>query len=529
MSDYDVIIAGGGHNGLVCGAFLSLHGLTVLVAERNDWVGGGAVTAEITLPGFKHDLFGASHVWCHVNPDFRNVLRPELEKNYGLNYLWSEDEITGHPMPEGPGIVIYKSVDKTCDSLARYSQADARRYRAIFDDFKEIEDGFVKGFFSPPNPPSYHLAAMENSEEGLRMLRDYHLSAAAFVEENFENKWVRSAILGWAMGPHVKPHQEGMGASFYIMIPAMHIYGQSIPEGGSMQLPLSCKRLIEDKGGSVLTNSTIEQFIVSNGECRGIRLQDGAEIIGGQAVITALDPVQTFTRLIDPVHLDGKFLRMCRNFRFGDIGIFRVHYALEDAPDFNNGGDMNKVAYHRIFGPVQEVVDHFAEVDKKQLPMDPFIHSLCWTVKDPGRAPAGKHCLTIDTFPPTELAGNVKWDDVKEDYARVLLAVLRRHTRNMDDDNILASKIHTPEDLYAHNRSFYKGSPTGGDRIMSQLGFFRPFPGYSQYKSPIKKLYMTGPSCHPGGGISAMGTITAKVVLQELGLMAGEDDDADFL
>jgi phytoene dehydrogenase-like protein len=529
MSDYDVVIAGGGHNGLVCGAYLSLHGLKVLVAERNDWVGGGAVTAEITLPGFKHDLFGASHVWCHVNPDFREILRPELEKNYGLKYLWAEDEISGHPQPEGPGIIIYKSVDKTCDRIAQYSSKDARRYREIFNDFKEIEDGFVKGFFSPPNPPSYHPAAMENSEDGLRMLRDYHLSAANFVGENFENTWVQAAIHGWAMGPHVKPDQEGMGASFYIMIPAMHVYGQSIPEGGSMQLPLSCKRLIEDKGGAVLMNSTIEKFIIANGECQGIRLEDGTEIIARQAVITALDPKQSFLQLTDAKHLDDKFIRMCQNFRFGDIGIFRVHYALNEAPDYRHGGDMNKVAFHRIFGPIQDIINHFAEVDKKQLPVNPFIHCLCWTKKDPTRAPEGKHCLTIDTFPPTVLADGVKWDDVKEEFAQVLLGVLRQHTSNMGDDNILDYKIHTPEDLYAYNRSFYKGSPTGGERIMAQLGFFRPFPGYSQYKSPINKLYMTGPSCHPGGGISAMGTITAKVLLRDLGMIAAEDSDEGFL
>lgn len=525
MSDYDVVIAGGSHNGLACGAFLSMHGLKVLVAERNDWVGGGAVTKEITLPGFKHDLFGASHVWCHVNQDFREVLRPELEQKYGLKYLWSEDEITGHPMPEGPGIVIYKDVDKTCRSIAQYSEKDAKRYREIFDDFQEIQEGFVKNFFSPPNPPSYQTQAMENSEEGLRRLRDYNLSNRAFVEENFENKWVRAAIHGWAMGPHVKPDQEGMGASFYVMIPAMHIYGQSIPEGGSMQLPLAMKRLIEDKGGKVLTNSPVEKFIISNNECKGIRLQDGSEYMASKGVVTALDPRLTFTELVDAEHLEQRFLDMCNNFKFGDIGIFRVHYALNNAPEYKNGGDMNKVAYHRIFGEIQDVVDHFAEVDQKKLPTNPFLHALCWTVKDPTRAPEGKHCLTIDTFPPTKLANGVQWNDVKEEFAALLLEVLRRHTTNMDDDNILDYAIHTPEDLFAHNPCFFQGSPTGGERTMAQLGYFRPFPGYSQYKSPINNLYMTGPSNHPGGGISAMGTITARIMLQDLGIISEEDDD----
>lgn len=525
MSDYDIVIAGGGHNALACGAMLSLHGLKVLVAERNAWVGGGAVTAEIARPGFKHDLFGASHVWCHVNPDFRNILRPELEKNYGLKYIWAEDEITGHPFPEGPGIVIYKSVDKTCDSIAQYSAKDAKRYREIFDDFDQIKDGFVKTFFSPPNPPSYHPAAMENNPRGLRMLRNYNLSSRAFVEENFENKWVRSAILGWSMGPHVKPDQEAMGASFYIMIPAMHIFGQSIPQGGSMELPKALRRLIEDKGGKVMTNSTVKEFIVADRECKGICLEDGTEIEAKRAVVTALDPKQTFLRLMNPKHLDSQFMQACENIIFDDMGICRVHFALNEAPDFKHGGDFNKVAYHRIFGSVQDIVNHVAEVDQRKLPTDPFIHALIWTKNDPTRAPAGKHTLTIDTYPPTELGNGVKWDDVKEEFGRRQLEVLRRHTTNMGDDNILDYAIHTPEDLYAHNRSFYKGAPTGGKRIIAQLGAFRPLPEYSQYKSPIKKLYMAGPSCHPGGGISAMGTITARVMLKDFGLVSAEDED----
>jgi len=521
MTDYDVVIAGGGHNCLACGAYLSLHGLSVLVAERNDWIGGGAVTKEITLPGFKHDLFGSSHIWCHVNPDYASVLRPALEQ-YGLKYLWAENEITGHPMDEGPGIMLYKSIDKTCDSIAEYSPKDARRYREICDEFDEIKDGFIKGFFSPPYPPSLQPAAMEESEEGLRRLRDYQLSTRAFVEENFENTYVQAFIHGWAMGPHIKPDQEGMGATFYIMVPAVHYYGQAIPEGGSMQLPLACRRLIEDKGGKVLTNATIEKFIIADGECKGIRIEDGTEILAKRAVVTGLDPKQTFLNLIDEKHLDTAFLKMVHNFRFGEIGIFRIHYALNEAPQFKHGGDMNRVPYHRMFGPIQEVVDHFAEVDRCELPTEPFIHSLCWSVRDPTRAPAGKHCLTVDTFPPCQLRGGVKWDDVKEEFAQTQLRRLRRHTTNMDDGNILDYAIHTPEDLYAHNRSFYKGSPTGGERIMAQLGFFRPFPGYSQYKSPIPKLYMTGPSCHPGGGISAMGTITANVILRDFGLESRE-------
>ena len=136
MSTFDVVVAGGGVNGLACAATLAREGLSVCVVERNAWVGGGAVTQEVTLPGFKHDLYGSSHVWIQCNADFK-AIQPELER-YGLKYLSPADQITGHPDRHGgPGIVIYRSIDKTCDSIAQYSKADAdllssrsRRFRA---------------------------------------------------------------------------------------------------------------------------------------------------------------------------------------------------------------------------------------------------------------------------------------------------------------------------------------------------------------------------------------------------------------
>src|SRR6202051_376485 len=109
---YDVVIAGAGVNGLACGAVPARAGLTACGVERNPWIGGGSITREVTLPGFKHDLYGSSHVWIHANPGLKPVL--EELKSHGLRYIWSEDQITGHPDKSGgPGIVIYRSIDKT--------------------------------------------------------------------------------------------------------------------------------------------------------------------------------------------------------------------------------------------------------------------------------------------------------------------------------------------------------------------------------------------------------------------------------
>jgi phytoene dehydrogenase-like protein len=522
-SDYDVIIAGGGHNALACAALLIKHGVSVLVVERNDWVGGGVLTREVTQPGFKHDLYGSSHVWIHINPAFKNELQPELEK-YGLKYIWSDDHITGQPNTEGQGIIVYKDVDKTCDTIAEYSKKDAVRYKEIFDEFAEIEAGVVKGMFCPPAPPSNVFQALENNLEGLRRLRDYQLSSRAFTYKNFEDPHVRAFILGWATAPQTLPDQEATAQGFYVMIPSIHYYGQAIPEGGSGMLSVSMQRYIDDNGGKVMTGATVDKFIIEKGECIGLQLADGTEIKAKRAVVTALDPQQTFLRCMDEDDVDNRILDIVRHFSFGNVTIVRAHYAMHEAPVFNNGPDMTATPFQRIFGTVADIDQQYNEIAAGLPPSDPFLWSACWTKMDPTRAPDNKHTLIFDTFVPTDLANGDDWEEIGPSYVRdVLLRNLRRHTSNMSDDNIIDEFIDTGPNLARQNWSFVNGTTTGGERILSQIGCFRPLPGFAEYRSPVVNLYMTGPSCHPGGGICAMGTNTATAILEDFGIKEPQD------
>ena len=518
MEAFDVAIAGGGVNGLACAATLAREGLSVCVVERNAWVGGGAITREVTLPGFKHDMFGSSHVWIHCNEDFK-AIQPELER-FGLKYLWAQDHITGHPDKSGgPGIIIYKSIDKTCASIARYSQADAQRYRQVYDDFAFIKDGFLKAFFSPPSPPSSMARALESSHEGLRRLQEFSLSARAWVEMNFHNDFVKAVMLNWALAPQILPEQEGAGQSFYIMIPAIHVYGQAIPQGGSQELPNAMARFIEARGGKVLTSSPIARILVEGNRATGLQLANGEVIHARRAVVSALEPKQTFLNFVGADKLQPDFTRLVERFSFGKITICRLHLALSEPPRFNNGADMSACLFHRIVDSMEQMTRFYAQIAMGIPPTDPFLWCACWTLMDPTRAPAGKHTLILDTYVSNWLADGSSWADIGEDYARnVLLKKLQQYAPNINEQTILGMYVETRESLEAANPSFVDGTTNGGERIAAQLGYFRPFPGYAHYRSPIKDLYMTGPHCHPGGGISAMGTITARVMLDDLGM-----------
>ena len=518
VQEFDVVVAGAGVNGLSCASTLARNGLTVCVVERNPWVGGGAVTREVTEPGFLHDLYGSSHVWIHANPDFQG-LKAELERQ-GLEYIWSEDHITGHPdRAAGPGIVIYKSIDKTVDSIARYSARDGARYRRVYDDFALVRDGFIKAFFSPPAPPSLTTQALERTRDGLRRLREFSLSARAWVEENFENDFVRAVMLNWALAPQILPEQEGAGQSFYIMIPAIHVYGQAIPKGGSQRLPDAMVRYIKARGGTVLTSAPIRSFIVDGGVARGVVLDDGRELRARRALVNSLEPKQSFLKMTPRDALPPEFVDQVERYSFGKISICRLHLALTEPPRFANGADMSRCAFHRIVDSMPQMIRQYAEIAQGIAPSDPFIWSACWTLMDPSRAPPGRHTLIIDTYVSNWLADGRTWAQIKQDYAgNVLLPKLQQYAPNINASTILGSWVDARESLESANPSFVDGTTNGGERIQSQLGYFRPFPGYAHYRSPVRQLYMTGPHCHPGGGISAAGTICAKIMLEDLGM-----------
>ncbi len=516
--EFDVVLAGGGINALACASVLARSGLSVAILERNPWIGGGVVTREVTVPGFRHDLYGSSHVWIHANPDLQPVL--EDLKLHGLRYLWSDDHITGHPDRNGgPGLVIYRSIDKTVAGIAAYSEADARRYRRVYDDFSLVRDGFIKAFFSPPSPPSTATQALERTRDGLRRLREFSLSARAWVEQNFSNDFVRAVMLNWALAPQVLPEQEGAGQSFYIMIPAVHVYGQAIPEGGSQQLAFAMGRYIEAHGGRIVTNAPVRSLLIEQGVAQGAVLEDGRLFRARRAVVSALDPKQTFLRLTERSQLTSEFIELVEGYSFGKISICRIHLALSEAPRFTNGADMDRCAFHRIVDSTPQMIRQYAEIAQGIAPTDPFLWSACWTLMDPSRAPSGQHTLILDTFVPNWLADGSTWAQIQEDYARdVLLRKLQQYAPNINANTILGHYVDARESLEAANPSFVDGTTNGGERIQAQLGYFRPFPGYAHYRSPVRQLYMTGPHCHPGGGISGGGSVTARVMLDDFGI-----------
>ena len=495
---YDVVIAGAGHNALVCGAMLAKMGLKVIAFERNAWIGGGAVTREMTAPGFKNDTHSWGHVWIHSNPIF-NLLKPELEEKWGLKYIYSENGMVGGAFEDGTGLTIHRSIDKTCEDFARISQKDAKRYREIYDYWGEIRDSFVKQWWNPPEAESLHLAALEGTQEGRLMLRNQMLSCMDFVEENFEDPYIKSFLLFFSLAPNIKPDQENLGSIFFIMIPHLHDYGESIPRGGSGELSHSLARMIEGYGGRVVTSAPVKSFLVDNGAAVGIRLDDGTEVYAKKSVVTAVDPKHTYLEMIDKELLPDDLVRGAENFKPGKIPCTSSYWALNEHPILKCGPEVTSTGYWRCMGFVEDLVDHWSEIERGIVPTDPAINVDCATMKDPTRAPDGKHTLLIYSFAPYELRDGTDWDDIEEEWGDKLLNSFRKYATNMSDDNVIARYINTPKGIAADNPSMLNGANMGGEMAKFPDGDVPALPRLEQLPRPVQQL-LSRRSLEPPGG-----------------------------
>jgi phytoene dehydrogenase-like protein len=516
---YDVIIAGAGHNALVCGAMLARMGVKVILFERNAWIGGGVVTREMTAPGFKNDTHSWGHLWIHSNPIFK-LLKPELEEKWGLKYIYSDDGMVGGAFQDGTGLTIYRSIDKTCEDFARLSKPDARRYREIYDYWGEIRDSFVKQWWSPPVEESLHLAALEQTQEGRLMLRNQMLSCKDFVEENFQDPYIRAFLLFFSLAPNIKPDQENLGSIFFIMIPHLHDFGESIPVGGSGELSHSLARMIEGYGGRVVPGSPVKRFIIVDGVALGVELEDKTEVHAKKAVVTAIDPKHTYLEMIERDLLPADVIRGAENFKPGKIPCTSSYWALHAHPVLKSGPAVTETGYWRCMGFVEDIIDHWSEIERGIVPSNPAINVDCATMKDPSRAPAGKHTLLIYSFAPYELRDGTDWDEIEEEWGDRLLNTFRKYATNMSDDNIIARYINTPKGIARDNPCMLNGANMGGEMAKFQMGIFRPFPGWSQYRGPFKNFYHVGPWNHPGGGVSGMGGITAIEMMKDFEILA---------
>jgi len=511
---HDFVVIGAGHNGLACAAYLAKAGASVLVLERSPRVGGGCHTAEATLPGFRHNLCSVVHTHIPTSPVYRDL---ELER-HGVRYVYPE-HLRGTIFPDHRSIVMYREAERMAAELARFSARDARTFTQLVADYGEfIETTYLPLMYSPPLPPSLQTAELEKSAEGRQLLQWQAGTPVQLLDELFESAEVkvhflaRLTVLGFA------PDQFGQG---WICLFRILRAEAPICVGGSQQLAQGLRSVVEAYGGVVRTDAEVKRILLRGNRAVGAELADGTRIEAAKAVITNVEPKKSFLRMVGEEFLPASFAARVRNYHSRGRSLFVLHLALAEPPRYRaatHNPPVNVAFSQEMFGgSVAEQVRAYQEIAMGRPPRKEMLQITLPTLFDPSQAPAGKHTAVVWQYAPygVEPGGPEGWRNLREEYAAHLLDLWRSYAPNITRDQILGMAIQDPTDTERLNDNLVNGVDVVGDMTPDQMGYFRPFAGWSGYRTPVEGLYMCGGYCHPGGGVHAGAGHNAATVIAE--------------
>ena len=502
---FDIVVAGGGHNSLVTAAYLAKAGYEVCVLEARELAGGGAVTEELTLPGYRFDSCSTGHTLLQPNPLMRDD-ELGLRSEYGLEYI-SPDPVAHVVFPDGDSFTHWLDLDRTCDEIARFSRRDADAYRRLLAEFEEIRPAIGRYRF---NPVGYAPSLEEAFADKPRWLRRMAMSSWGVIRHEFEDPHVQSYLLWQAFQTAQPVDAFGSGILASSIVAGRQAQSWILPRGGSGELARALVDAFEDLGGTLVLNTRVAGLVLENDRCTGVETSDGERYVARKAVVSTIH-VKRLVEMAPREAWDADFLYGIETFDPG-ISMFAQYYATTDAPQFLGG---RSAVSGGVVGWPDEIVAAGRDVREGKLLHARWMLVATPTLVDPSRAPTGHHTVKLLTMAPWERT----WDDaLKDAVAEENYQALLRAAPNMTRDVILAERIKSPVDVERLNEHMWHGTIHGGDRGYANDGLRRPAPGWAQHRMPIAGLYQTGATTHPGGSITgAPGRNCAIVLLEDLG------------
>ncbi|MFF3765528.1 phytoene desaturase family protein [Streptomyces sp. NPDC001922] len=510
MTTYDVVMVGGGHNGLTAAAYLAKAGLDVLVLEAKDYVGGGVITREATLPGFQHDLHAIAHIFIQGNPLIRDD-ELGLLSEHGLGYVFPDPSIAV-TFADGDYIAFYRDVRKTAETIARISPRDAENYLRFHEFADPLLDMLMEGLFSPPPPLGAFFGQLDRSETGQEMLRMLLMSYLDVINEWFESPKVRAALARWVSEILAAPEEGGTGAFLLMMVPTIHRYGLGYAVGGSGSLTTALVKALRSHGGTVRTGAPVERFLFTGDRATGVVLASGERIEARRAVVADLNIKQLPAMVGD--RFGAEWERKVQRIKPAGFTLLTGHLALSEAPVFKAGPEVGSAGLQEIAVPLPELMQTFDGL-KYGHPISTMPSIAVASAWDPTRAPDGQHTLYLLSYAPRQLAeGN--WDDRKEELFDRVFETFCGLTTNMGPEKVLGRMIDSPQDGERFNAAWPNGDPGHFGSQLFQFMGYRPMPNMG-YRLPAEGFYLVGPSTHPGSGVTGGARAGAKAILDDLG------------
>jgi phytoene dehydrogenase-like protein len=515
---FDIVVAGAGHNSLLAAAYLAKAGFRCMVLEGRPIAGGGVKSAELTLRGFIHDVCSSAHNGIHGNPVLRN---DELKLgDYGLEYIFP-DPVFHMPFPDGSYLTQWRDLDRTCEEFAKFSKKDGAAYRRFITEYEAVRPILSEVTFNPigfGKPLNERLA---EHPQGKLWQRRLAMSAWEILRDTFEDNHCRAFMTGcpYALQPLQDP---GSARAAYI---PLHQQRESrpLPKRGSGALTEALSRFVEAHGGTILTNKWISSLIIENGKCTGVECADGSSYRATKAVLSTIHIKQLVG--MAPRELWGQdFIDGVDTWDAG-LTLFATNYAMKEPPKYQTDAGILSPVHSGMMASADRALHMSVDYATGAVNLsDPPLHVICCSLADPSRAPQGMHTVKVVAYQPYMLReGPQHWDVIKQKVSDANLKYLQRFATNLTDDKILARTIESPLDLERMNPHNWHGSCHAGGSSLAQSGAMRPMPGWAQHRMPIAGLYQTGATTHPGGSVTGgPGRNAAAVMLKDFGTSIAE-------
>lgn len=509
--DFDAIVLGSGHNGLILAAYLGRAGLRTLTLEQGDHIGGGLQTTELPPgSGFHHNLHSFYHRGVTSMPWYREL---ELEQR-GARYITPERNVS-LLLPDRRRLEWWSEFDRTEASFAELDRIDAQALRRWREDFRPIvREMLIPEAQRPPLPSSERRRRLQTTPEGRLLSEVSQLSPLEFVQQNFRHPTIRAGLLFFNGLREVDLRQPGFGHHIPALLASNAV--AQICAGGSGQLAKALQRAVEESGGRIHANREPAEIVVRHGQARGVRTRDGQELTA-RAVVSGLNPQQTFLELLKPDALPATWRQRASGYRYNLLApLFSLHLNLSGPPPYPDCETQPPLMV--ILG--LDHFDQFAQIvaahEQGRVP-PPVLWGSCPTLFDPRQAPPASHTAFLWEKAPYRLEGDPRnWQAAAAAHGERILETWERFAPGLRA-RVFDRFERTPADIPRALPNMRDGDLLVGAFSHGQIGYDRPFPGAGHYRTCVSGLYLCGSCCHPGGNITGLpGYNCAQVVCADL-------------